>query len=101
MDIWQYLFLAVIAAGVRAVFRIPKQYLLGYGDWVRTKHGVWMNISAVVLLLVLAPCLVIALAQPDKYPVIEYIAYSLLPLLVGLIAWDNWRFWQTEYRHNS
>lgn len=35
MDIWQYLFLAVIAAGVRAVFRIPKQYLLGYGDWVR------------------------------------------------------------------
>lgn len=35
MDIWQYLFLAVIAAGVWAVFRIPKQYLLGYGDWVR------------------------------------------------------------------
>lgn len=99
MDIW-IISSAVLAAGILWVaFAVPADYLHGYANWVREKHGDAMNISFGVLLAAVGIPFALTLENPGKYPAMELMVMLLIPVMIGIVAWDNYRFWRDAYHH--
>lgn len=101
MDVGQLLSMVLLVAGIWAVFRIPTNYLLGYSEWIREKHGASVKLGFTLLVLIVGTCLALTLEKPGKYDMLEPVVTIVALLVCGAAAWDNFQFWRVKYRRHQ
>lgn len=94
------LYWGVALIGLIGIFSIPSDFLLGYAEWVKKRHGPIVQIGMTIL-LTLEGVVVTLTWGPHDSPLLDVLSYILFLLWIVVVGWDCLQFWRTNYGNTS
>lgn len=101
MNVTQYLMVGGIAITAYLIFQIPTDFLLGWGDWIKSKAGNGLFSGVSVAFLAGGFLLIQWLAMPELSNIWTDIGVGALMILVGVALASIIWFWLKVYRKNG
>jgi hypothetical protein len=101
LDVKNIISIIFMIGGTWLVFKIPTSYMQGYVEWVREKHGQFINLSIGFLISLIGVGFVLMLTDPIKYSLIGTICSVITFALIIIVARDNFIFWKTRFKSKN